>query len=252
MNSTSKLRNANWTELTLELVVVVVGILLALGIDSWRAERQERALEVSILTQLETDLVRADEQLSGEIAKTEAAAQSALDLLAAARGGREVPDDSIVAWITGVSWWSDPFPATASAQALVSSNSLHVIQSDALRSSVVTFLDQVRQLESRIPRHELEITEWMNRVADLSDPLSRGPMPYVGVLNAGVEAYVDDAIGGPVTADLQPLLKDPLFHRVALDLFWTHENLRWLQQMIVEATRSLAAEVRLALEAGHT
>lgn len=49
----------NWTQLGLELIVVVGGILIALGIDSWAAERQNFELEVAFLQQLHDDLTRA-------------------------------------------------------------------------------------------------------------------------------------------------------------------------------------------------
>lgn len=243
MRIIKNLRSANWTELTLELVVVVVGILLALAIDSFSAERQERILEQSLLSQLQADLEGADEQISAQLAQTEAAAAAAVNLLAAARDERVATDDSVAAWLTRISWWSDPHPTTASAQALVSTNSLHLIQSDELRSGIVRFLDQVRQLELRIPRFEEELTVRMSGINRLVDPLERGQVVYVGVLDAGVEAHVSGTVGGEVTADLQALLDEPTFKDSAREMFWVHENLRWLQRWVLDATRELAAQV---------
>jgi uncharacterized protein (UPF0335 family) len=240
-----------WAQLGLELIVVVVGILMALAIDSWWAERQERILEASVLEQLAADLARADSQLVAQLSQTEAAAQAALDLVAAARGEREAPGDSIASWLTRVSWWSDPVPITSSAQALVSSNSLHVIRNDRLRSSVVAFLDQTRQFESRIPRHEVEISRRMDEIRDVVDPFARGQVVYVGVLEQGVEAHAASSAASGATIDLRTIVKDPRIQRSALELFWAHENLRWLQQRIIDATQGLRAEIPAASEEGE-
>jgi len=178
MTGEGRRTSIQWTQLLLELVMVVVGILLALGIDSWWAGRQEHALEHDLLTQLSADLDRAEQQLEAELRLTEQATEAALHLVAAAHGQRQAPSDSLAKWLVRVSWWSDPVPTTASAQALVSSNTLHVIQDDALRSSVVTFLDQVAQLQVRIPRHEADLHDFLRSVDQLVNPLDRGVPLY--------------------------------------------------------------------------
>lgn len=241
------LRSTPWPQLGLELVVVVLGILLALGIDSWWAERNDRALERAILSQLSKDLSRADGQLSEQLALTEEAAQAAVNLTDAAQGGRGAPVDSVASWLIRVSWWSDPVPTTATAQGILSSNSLHLIRSEALRSALVSFLDQVRQMESRIPRHEEEIGKWMGAVNELVNPLSRGHTVHVGMLDEGVEADVGVAVAGDLKEDLVDVLGGDRFQLAALNLFYAHENLRWLQAHILEVTQSLREEVEMEL-----
>ena len=51
--------------------MIVGSILLAFGIDSWWTNRQERQLDVALLAQLESELARAEEQLTAEIKQTE-------------------------------------------------------------------------------------------------------------------------------------------------------------------------------------
>jgi len=50
-------RKQNWFDVVLEIVIVVVGIFIALQVDSWNSERKERALENQYLTRLHADMV---------------------------------------------------------------------------------------------------------------------------------------------------------------------------------------------------
>jgi hypothetical protein len=51
-------RRIDWANHAVELALVVVGILIALGIDNWRTEQQEHQSEHRVLGQLHQDLVR--------------------------------------------------------------------------------------------------------------------------------------------------------------------------------------------------
>ncbi|MEM1412819.1 MAG: hypothetical protein AAGH19_10725 [Pseudomonadota bacterium] len=63
------LQNQNWSGAFMDLVIVVAGILLALAVDQWMAERRERAEEREILIGLQRDIAasedRVDEALAG-------------------------------------------------------------------------------------------------------------------------------------------------------------------------------------------
>jgi hypothetical protein len=217
-----------------------VSILLAFGIDAAWEERQERLLERSLLTQLVADLSRAEEQLTGEIILTAKAAQAALDLRSAAQGEGPASADSVLAGLTRMSYWSDPYPTKASAQSLVVSNNLQIISSDVLRSSVVNFLDQIAQLESRVPRHEEELTTWM---IEFDEFVNWNQVAFVGILDEGVEANTEAASSAADETALRMPITDDRFELLTIRVFWVHENLRWLQARMREVTRHLREEV---------
>ncbi len=54
----SRLSWIGWHRWAAELLVIVVGVLVALGVDDWREAKRERALEHYVLTRLEEDLDR--------------------------------------------------------------------------------------------------------------------------------------------------------------------------------------------------
>ena len=245
MSGSSSNGRQNWAALGLELVVVVVGILLALAIDAYWVERGDRGLELALLEQLGADLGRAETHLKDQISQTEDGARAAADLYTIARDRGEVPSDSVTAWLVRVSWWSDPAPTTATAQGVLSSNSLPLIQNEQLRAQLVLFLDQVRQLEMRVPRYEEEIWRWMEEINRVADPRARGISIYPGILDAGVEDEVVMAMNAYREQDIVALLTWDGFSLAVHQLFYAHDNLRWLQARMIEAT----VELREAIQA---
>lgn len=241
-----------WAGLGLELVVVVVGILLALAIDAYWSERSDRRLELALLEQLAADLSRAEAHLRGQVSQTEDAARAAASLYAMTDERGTVPSDSVAAWLVRVSWWSDPAPTTATAQGVLSSNSLPLILNEELRAQLVLFLDQVRQLEMRVPRYEGEIWRWMEEINTVADPRARGVSVYPGILDAGVEAEVGTALQTYRERDVVALLNWDSFPLVAHQLFYAHENLRWLQARMIDATVALRQAIDTELSARGT
>jgi hypothetical protein len=160
--------------LAAELVVVVFGILIALGIDSWWSNRQDRDLEYALLTQLHGDLTRAEDHLSVEIEQTETAGRAASNVVRASWGEFEVSGDSVAAWLRRAGWYSDPVPTVATAQSIASSGDLYVVRSDALRASIVALLDELRQLDSRVLRFERTLDGHYRELNRLVDPGAGG------------------------------------------------------------------------------
>ena len=75
-------RRIDWANHAVELALVIVGILVALGIDNWRHEQQERRSEQRVLGQLHQDLAR-DLEAINEIITDREASIAAMDELRA-------------------------------------------------------------------------------------------------------------------------------------------------------------------------
>ena len=75
-----------WGVLSLEFLVVVVGILGALWVDSWREERRDRSLETRYLTRLHQDLAASRETLIEVIDRHETTAWNLRTALEELRG----------------------------------------------------------------------------------------------------------------------------------------------------------------------
>ena len=84
----------------------------------------------------------------------------------------------------------------------------------------------------------------MRALDRLIDPLARGEPLAVGVLDGGLDAYVESGFQREVSIDLAEAIHVEGFSLVAYDIFWVHENLRWLQARMLDATQGLRAEVQ--------
>jgi hypothetical protein len=73
-------RDIDWANHAVELALVVVGILIALGIDNWHTEQQERRSENRVLGQLHQDLARDLEAINEIMAEREASIAAMAEL----------------------------------------------------------------------------------------------------------------------------------------------------------------------------
>ncbi len=250
---TVRASSINWAQLGIELVIVVGGILIALGIDSWWSERNARELEGAFLAQLVVDLQQAEDQLAEEVVGSEQATQAVVDLIAVARGDRSAEYDSIAAWVTLAGWWGELQAPLSTAQALASSENLFVVQNPAVRSGIVRLLDRLRYIEARILLMEERIFDNYGIVNRLIDPVARGQAMYVGVSGAGLEGFAENQDGtGQERVSWDALFNDPEFQERFTDLFWAHENLRAHHQSMLDAARLLREQLEKEISGGAT
>ena len=73
-------RQVDWANHAVELALVVVGILIALGIDNWRTEQQEHQSEYRVLGQLHQDLARDLASINEIMAEREASIAAMAEL----------------------------------------------------------------------------------------------------------------------------------------------------------------------------
>lgn len=73
-------REIDWANHAVELALVIVGILIALGIDNWHTEQQERRSEFRVLGQLHQDLARDLAAINEIMAEREASIAAMAEL----------------------------------------------------------------------------------------------------------------------------------------------------------------------------
>jgi hypothetical protein len=235
-------RQIPWARVLVEGVVIVASILLALALDAWWERVRERELEAAFLVQLREDLDRAGDQIRGQLQSTENAEQFTLRVLSVARGEVTPANDTLAAWLKQSTYWSDPQPTVSTAQALAESENLYVLRDPVLRSSVVSLIDRVRQLESRLQPYEQRIFGSQSLLQRWVDPTQRGVKLEVGMLGADLDAF-RTGISEAVRADLLPIVRTDEFRVAFLDVFFAQENLRWYQQEMLDATVGLREAV---------
>lgn len=109
-----------WRRLAAEFVVIVVGVLVALGVDAARDAREDRVREAAYLAQLRIDLAATAASLAEAISVDERARDGADEAIRTLDGSRRLPSDSLTRWTIAATNSSASFyPTMGTVTALV-------------------------------------------------------------------------------------------------------------------------------------
>jgi len=129
-----------------EIVLVVIGILIALQINNWNEHRKERLIETRYLQNLRTDLKNdslALLEIRGHRINTTKAAKSLLKI-AYSRQIEDVYEVDSLYWAIGI-WW-EFIPNDNTFQELVSSGNLNIIQDENIKKSLMKLSKDSEQI----------------------------------------------------------------------------------------------------------
>ena len=173
-----------------EIVLIVVGILIALQIGEWADDRSERRFERKTLSQIRINLQTDHAELSEILSRRRQAAQSIDNILAI-----EVPDnpdDNLQLWLSDVMQF-DRFHSLTSAYEVLKSRGLDIVRNDALRTTLGIYYDSWAR---EIQQHNLDIeTGFMSH--------------WIPVIIADIEEFDWDVVARPYNA--AALLNDRRF-----------------------------------------
>lgn len=125
-----------------EIVLVVIGILIALQINNWNNESNERKKEAIILKQIHTDFKSNKKQLDSIVIinqkKRNALTVFVNELI-------KTPDssaiDTLLKYVNEIYTIKTFNPSNGAIEALISSSSFELIQNDSLRNLLVSWQD---------------------------------------------------------------------------------------------------------------
>ena len=132
------LRRQDWAAVIIELLVVVIGVLVALEVNQWAEGRQTRALQHAYLLRLKEDLQleRTEADRFAAIVKDRLAAVALLDHLAKTPSMPINDPRTVVCALATVSWGSFPLIHNISYLELQNTGRTSLIQSVALRRAL--------------------------------------------------------------------------------------------------------------------
>lgn len=140
-----------------EVVLIVIGILIALQIDEWANDRSERRFEQKTLSQIRINLQADHEELSEILRNRREAAQSIDNILAIEDPDNS--DDNLTLWLSDVMQF-DRFHSLTSAYEVLRSRGLDIVRNDVLRTTLGIYYDSWAR---EIQQHNLDIeTGFMN------------------------------------------------------------------------------------------
>jgi hypothetical protein len=131
------------SRLTAELVVIVVGVLIALAVDAGWESRQDRSRLAAYLSQIRSDLVATEAALQEAIATDSLARFGAGQLELGLNAHPTAPPDSLDVWLVMTTQASLFHPRSGTVQALVRSADIRLVSDPELHQSLVEYLDAV-------------------------------------------------------------------------------------------------------------
>lgn len=150
-----------WKRLIAELAVIVAGVLIALGADSWWEQRQERRRAVEYLQQLLDDFRQTERHIKNAIGGDTRKFESASGVIDRAYRGQFPPADSLEL-PTGYDFFSPP---TGTLTALVQGGDLRLLDGDTLRIELIAYSSLMDDIETSLRHTETLIWHSAERVA---------------------------------------------------------------------------------------
>ena len=174
-----------------EIILVVIGILIALQINNWNQGRKEAALEQRYLKNLVEELKKDSIALSANAIKLERQANTKNPLLDMLREGKE--NDSLKLYFN--LQWRPIYPYTplkSTYEEMTNSSHLNIIKSDDIRSAIVKMYNSYEDLE----KDEAFLLEYFKSlVNELSKKITTIYDPSIdNILALGKDNYVMNSI----------------------------------------------------------
>ena len=149
---TSSGKTSAWVRVLGEFVVIVVGVLVALSLENWTADRADRVTELTYLDALGRDLRRDSALLTNLFVPGSVRSGSDFaDIAPILRGEAAVPIDTIgfLRQVIGTSRTPIQVGSRTTYEELLATGSLRLIESPNVRSAIVGYYERKRSTESR-------------------------------------------------------------------------------------------------------
>lgn len=173
-----------------EIILVVVGILIAISIDDWNNSKNERVQEQIILEQLKSEYQKNLEQLKEKMVMRNQMLKAANNLLRFADSSIDVPKDSLLLCLSSI--MRDP-TFDPIQNDLIASGNLRLIQNDSLRQMLANWTSDILQLQEiekqwQEVRTNIIIPEYlrMGFLRDLTDQLWKDGYTPVEALDQAI------------------------------------------------------------------
>jgi len=210
-----------------EFAVIVVGVLAALSVDSWRQNRIDRGLERDYIEQIIADSHENQRLIAEAITLEQRHLDVAQRLLQAAQQDTPLSADSVGAWLDrrdGSWWYSDPRLRDGTVTALVLTGDFGLIRDARARSAILGYVSQLKA----------DLEEFRRGIQTASDAIT-------GLANRGETRLTPDlAPSAPREVRLYlAIVRDPEGRAAVERLRAAYESRIWYLGQIQEATAAL-------------
>ncbi len=132
-----------------EIILVVIGILIALQINNWNEERKESKLELEILSGLSSDLTNNKVKITNMISRDSIIIVGNQYILSLLKDYNSSFHDSLQFSFGNINRYDVFFPQGMAYESL-KSKGFHIIKNDSLRTDIIELYDETYFINSHI------------------------------------------------------------------------------------------------------
>ena len=216
-----------------EYLIVVLGVLTAVGINAWWQGRQDVAQEQVYLRQLVADLretVRVTEETDAYMAPIDRAGGRIWDAFYAPE---PPPRDSLLAWRAVAADTRPVYPVLGTLEALVATGDLALVRDDSLRTAMTAYI-QAARLQIDIQNRERQ--RWRDGLSRLGRRLTASEAIATTYPRGRLEAMFGGSTNFPLRGrdsarwrfalDVDTFLSDAEMENAAVEVTGANWNLR--------------------------
>lgn len=240
----------NWFAVGLEFLIVVLGVVIGFQVSLWGQEQADREKGNAYLEQLIADLHETEELLVKHISETRTSERSAGMLVKQFDSSKLAPQDSIYTWLGNAVVVDGPLPILSTAEALVSTGDLGLIQDAEIRSATSAYLQKIRVRVEYQKQDVFIVLERMGalmEVIDVRRGVSRLEIGFRAVLEGALQPDLKEAVmpenlgqvGARVPDDFDSLFSDRKAYALLTELAVRQADLSTIHSMMLSDTREL-------------
>ena len=239
-------RRALVLRLAAEFVVIVVGVLVALGVDAWTDERDAKVREVELLESLASDLRGSLATLEGDNAFTLDRVATLEWFLRFPTDSARFPEDSIASLGRAANWTSAYYPTLRTFETMIATGTFDLISNAEVRLA----LADIRFQTQLYTDYRAQATQQWN------DTYSVTWHQFMGVPRLP-DAGPASAPNPPPASSVNDALRDDFFRAVIdrrrIFLWYVADNGEALVETMREALALIETELALrgSSEAGN-
>mgnify|MGYP003640986258 CR=1 FL=1 len=206
-----------------EILLVVIGILIALSINNWNETNKLKKIEEKVLNNIKNDLVQNKQDLLKNVKRHEFQI-SEFNILINNIEITQIYNDSLVPKFRNLISWSSPYLTLASYENLKTDKGIDLILNDSLKKKLV----HLHETTFKTFIGDIEREEWIH-----TETISRPAMYKYFILNDS---------GNLVPKDYAELIEDKDF----LSILRFTKNLRAIS---LRATKRSVNEIQIVIDA---
>ena len=240
-------REQNWFAVVLELAIVVLGVVIGFQVTDWGQRQSDRVREQGYLYQLKEDLTETELAFEQQARFIRRGDSSATAFVRAFRAADAPPSDSILLWTRWAGRFDRPYIVTGTADALVETGDINLIQNDSVRTAVTRYVDLVELATGWMDSNSEQAIGHLNLLnerLDYAEGMLVGLTPSERDSLAGswfMFPFPEDIERTPMPLDVDALLEDPRAYTAAWGL--------WRRRYLMERNRTFALRATADLKA---